>query len=224
MAPSRQTRTKQQGYILLAVMLFMTLMLIAMAVAAPRIAQQIQREKEEELIHRGEEYSGAIKKFYRRSGGQYPLTLEQLENTNRIRFLRKRYKDPMTGKDDWRLLHPGEVQIGIGGAGSNPPPGGSTNPPTGSATNPPTGSNPPNTPQTTSPDVTLTATGTANVGNQQPGASGGPIIGVASRSKAASIKERKGKTHYNEWIFIYDPRLEALQNQPGTTNPNPSPK
>ena len=37
----------------------------------------------------------------------YPSTIEQLENTNRMRFLRHRYKDPFTGKDDWRMLHAG---------------------------------------------------------------------------------------------------------------------
>ena len=33
--------------------------------------------------------------------------MEALENTNRMRFLRNRYVDPFTGKDDWRLLHAG---------------------------------------------------------------------------------------------------------------------
>src|SRR5215467_7343648 len=104
-------------------MLMVTLMLIALAVEAPRIAQQIKREKEEELIHRGNEYKIAIKKFFRKFG-RYPLTLDQLENTNNMRFLRKRYKDPFTGKDDWRLLHPGEVQLNLvnGGAAAQPQP------------------------------------------------------------------------------------------------------
>src|SRR5262245_10637904 len=85
----------QRGYMLLSVMLLITLMIVAMAVEAPRIVQQIKREKEEELIHRGQEYASAIKKFYHKNG-TYPVSLEQLENTNNIRFLRKRYKDPFT--------------------------------------------------------------------------------------------------------------------------------
>ena len=51
--------------------------------------------------------------------GVTPARLEDLENTNNIRFLRRRYKDPVTGKD-FKLLHVGEVQLtsspGIAGA------------------------------------------------------------------------------------------------------------
>src|SRR5215469_18321411 len=106
----RSKSRSQKGYVLLSIMLMVTLMLIALAVEAPRIVQQIKREKEEELIHRGNEYKNAIKKYFRKFG-RYPMNVDQLENTNNMRFLRKRYKDPFTGKDDWRLLHPGEVQL-----------------------------------------------------------------------------------------------------------------
>ena len=36
---------------------------------------------------------------------KYPAKIEDLENTNNKRFLRRRYIDPMTGKDEWRLVH-----------------------------------------------------------------------------------------------------------------------
>src|ERR1700756_2008648 len=101
-----RSRRREKGYILLSVMLLITLMMLVLTIELPRIAQQIKREKEEELIHRGNEYRSAIRKFFRKFG-RYPLSIDQLENTNNIRFLRKRYKDPFTGKDDWRLLHPG---------------------------------------------------------------------------------------------------------------------
>src|SRR5260370_5131470 len=108
-----RARKSEQGYVLLAVMLLVTLLLIALAIEAPRLAQQVKREREEELIHRGQEYSRAIKKFYIASGGRYPTSLEQLENTNNKRFLRKRYKDPVTGKDDWRIIHVGEAHLDL---------------------------------------------------------------------------------------------------------------
>jgi len=111
-APMRSKLAGQKGYMLLAVMLLITLMLVALSIELPRIAQQIKREKEEELVHRGRDYCTAIKKFYHKNG-TYPLSLEQLEDTNHLRFLRKRYKDPMTGEADWRLIHVGEAQITI---------------------------------------------------------------------------------------------------------------
>ena len=36
---------------------------------------------------------------------RYPASIEELESLNNTRFLRKRYMDPMTGKDKWRLIH-----------------------------------------------------------------------------------------------------------------------
>ena len=134
---NHNTSRNHRGYILLSVMLLMTIMLLTLTIEAPRIAQQIKREKEEELIHRGNEYKSAIKKYFRKFG-RYPVSLEQLENTNNMRFLRKRYKDPFTGKDDWRLLHVGEVQLsplpgGVAGPGQQlgQPIGGSIGQPVG---------------------------------------------------------------------------------------------
>src|SRR3954447_13393094 len=149
---SRRTKRSQsgeKGYLLLGVMLAMTLMLIALAVEAPRIAQQIKRQKEEELVHRGKDYATAIKRFVHKNGGRYPVSVEQLENTNHIRFLRKKYVDPMTGDSDWKMVHVGEAEIKIpapnpglsGGGGQNPSlfnsgSGSTTNPTAGP---PPTG-------------------------------------------------------------------------------------
>ena len=87
-------------------------------VAAPTIAFTVRRDREEEMIHRGTQYSRAIR-WYVKKTGRYPSRLEDLENTNNIRFLRKRYKDPVTNKD-FKILHVGEVQLtgvaGIAGA------------------------------------------------------------------------------------------------------------
>src|SRR5215467_10976981 len=117
--PARDNK-KQQGYILLLLMLFITLMAIAATAIAPSITFQIQRDREEEMIHRGVQYSRAIRRYVKKFG-RYPTRLEDLENTNNLRFLRKRYKDPITGKD-FKLLHVGEVQMmpGSGLAGATP--------------------------------------------------------------------------------------------------------
>jgi type II secretory pathway pseudopilin PulG len=102
-------RPGQRGYMLLTVMLLITLLVVASAAVAPQIKMQIERDREEELIHRGVQYSRAIKRFYKKFG-RYPNSLEELENTNNLRFLRRRYKDPVTGKD-FKLLRFGDVRM-----------------------------------------------------------------------------------------------------------------
>jgi hypothetical protein len=80
-----------------AIMLFMEL---------PRVAFESQRDKEQLLIDRGEQYSRAIA-LYVRKFNRYPADFDALNNTQNLRFLRRKYVDPMTGKDDWRLIHVG---------------------------------------------------------------------------------------------------------------------
>lgn len=113
-------KPSEQGYILLLLMLFITLLAIAATAIAPSIAFQIRRDREEEMIHRGVQYSRAIRRYVKKFG-RYPTRMEDLENSSNLRFLRRRYKDPITGKD-FKLLHLGEVQMafGAGLAGANP--------------------------------------------------------------------------------------------------------
>src|SRR5215470_12523323 len=106
----RRSPQSESGYILLAVLFMVVLILIGLAVAAPRIAADIQRDREDDLLHRGLQYKRAIKLYNKKFGG-YPSSIDQLENTNKIRFLRKRYVDPMTGKDDWKIIHLGEAHV-----------------------------------------------------------------------------------------------------------------
>src|SRR5271165_5110031 len=107
--PIDPRRQREGGYMLLAVLLIMALMIIAATIEAPRMVQQMKRDREEEMIHRGTEYARAVKKYYKKFG-RYPANLEQLENTNQIRFLRKRYKDPLTKDGKWKLLNYTDIQ------------------------------------------------------------------------------------------------------------------
>lgn len=236
MAKRHANSKNEQGYILLAVMLLMTLMLIALSLELPRISQQIKRGKEEELVHRGEQYKMAIKRFIRKNG-RYPASLEQLDNTNQIRYLRKHYKDPMTGKDEWRILHVGEVQLNAGNGQLQAAGGGSGN---NLFTSPGSmgSGNGPGTTGNSGTTGTLGTTGTGTTGttgatgstgpsvglstNSGPGSGsfggssgqqfgGAGIMGVTSTSKEKSIKQLNGKDHYNEWLFVYDPRLDTTR-------------
>jgi type II secretory pathway pseudopilin PulG len=105
-------RSSECGYILLSLMLLVALMAIAAAAIAPTLAFQVKRDREEELIHRGVQYSRAVRRYFKKFG-RYPTRVEDLENSNNLRFLRRRYKDPITNKD-FKLLHFGEVRMMMG--------------------------------------------------------------------------------------------------------------
>src|SRR5450631_2152058 len=112
---SPRRRRRDRGAMLLAVLFMMAIMVITAMAVAPAFVQQMKRDREEEMIHRGTEYARAIKKYYKKFG-RYPANLEQLDNTNQIRFLRRRFKDPLTKEGDWKLLHYGDIQAITGAA------------------------------------------------------------------------------------------------------------
>jgi type II secretory pathway pseudopilin PulG len=100
---TRRRKPSESGYILITVMILLAVFLIAMAVAAPKVAESIQRDRELETMRRGKQYIRAIKLYYNKFHA-YPPSLDALVKTNEIRFLRKKYLDPMTGKDDWKPI------------------------------------------------------------------------------------------------------------------------
>jgi type II secretory pathway pseudopilin PulG len=104
----------EAGFMLVFVVLLAALVLIALAVAAPIIAKDLQRDKEVESAHRANEYVRAIRVYYRKNK-TYPVSIDALENTNNVRYLRKQYIDPLTGKADWRIIHVGENKTTVKG-------------------------------------------------------------------------------------------------------------
>jgi type II secretory pathway pseudopilin PulG len=107
------SRPREKGYILLTLLLAVSLMVIAATALLPSITFAIQRDKEQEMIHRGVQYSRAVRGYYKKYG-RYPTKLEDLDNTNNLRYLRKHYKDPLTGQD-FKLLHFGDPGVTLGG-------------------------------------------------------------------------------------------------------------
>jgi type II secretory pathway pseudopilin PulG len=241
----RQRRAKQRGYMLITMMLALALMTLALLASLPQVGQQIQRDREEELRHRGTAYMRAIRLYYRRFG-RYPSRVDELENTDNIRFLRKRYRDPMsrdpaTGKEkDFTILRQADIlgtglalpgQNGSGGAsGSNglPTPGGvggvtQAGPGSAAQTG---GGNDPTPANADSGDAE--ASGYPSGGGSPPSDSngaeptfgGGPILGVASTSKAKTIRMFFGKNHYNDWLFIYVQGIDRGGQMMGPVNPS----
>jgi type II secretory pathway pseudopilin PulG len=108
---SRPGKTRhEEGFLLLGVLFMVLLVTIALAIAAPKMAEAIRRDKEIETVHRGLQYARAIQIYFNKYG-RYPNTIDQLVKSDNQRFLRKRYLNPMTGKDDWRIIHYGEAKV-----------------------------------------------------------------------------------------------------------------
>jgi type II secretory pathway pseudopilin PulG len=116
---SRARLRRDGGYMLLAIMLVMAVMIIAATAAAPRVVQQMKRDREEEMIHRGTQYARAIKAFYKKNG-RYPASLDDLDK-GQIKYLRQRYKDPLTKDGKWKLLNYGDIATLLNGAAPGTP-------------------------------------------------------------------------------------------------------
>jgi type II secretory pathway pseudopilin PulG len=273
---NHKLQIRQRGYMLITLMLALALITIAMLTVLPEIGQQIRRDREEEMRHRGTAYMRAIQHFFKKFG-RYPMRVEELENTNNLRFLRKRYKDPInrdpaTGQEkDFKLLHqqditlnngpvlpgqngpgaqnaflingtqggPGQggfggAQGGLGGpqgavgasgaqpgglqqtgsAGTQNPAGGdsgnssSGNASSGNASsgNPSSGNPSDSEGNSNSPGSNSPGSSNSNSPFNGPTFGGGPILGVASTSKAKTIRVFYDKNHYNDWLFIYVPQ------------------
>lgn len=109
-------RQQESGYAILLVLFLATLMLLATITVAPNILTDGRREREKEMIWRGNQYKRGIKMFYRKTG-KFPTSLEDLTKPKigNIRFMRQAYKDPMNPKDgEWRLIYVGPAGQLIG--------------------------------------------------------------------------------------------------------------
>ncbi len=242
--PIPRLQNRSHGYILITLMLFIAMLTIAALAVLPEIAHQIKRDREEEMVNRGTQYRRAIQKYYKKFG-RYPARVEELENTNQFRFLRKRYQDPLTGKDFKlvRLGDPSLNMLGLGGAAFGQglaqglgqalgqagkagfvgaPGGGIRSAGPGDSNLPqvtglPGQQNPgtqnPAGADSENPNAQVDAKSASSSSDSGPAPGGqvfggGPILGVASVSKAKTIREYNKKNHYNDWLFIYDPSAD----------------
>lgn len=238
----RQCRHREQGYVLLVLLLSLALLSIGFTVMIQGIEFEIKRDREEELIHRGVQYSRAVRKFIK-AFGRYPNSVEELESTNNIRFLRKRYKDPITGKD-FKILHLMDLPtskpvvgaatvaslvsrqarssgaLDTSGADGVPVAGGASD----SRSSQSDDQNDLGLPKQTQSDGSDTTpreppSRQPTPALPTPPRGGGPMVGVASASKRVTIREFNKKNHYNDWQFVYDPSTDrgillSTPNQP----------
>ena len=174
---------------------------IGLSMAMPTWRTWVQREKEAELIFRGEQYMRAIELYQRRFAGTYPTDIDMLVEQ---RFLRKAFPDPMTG-DEFAIL----TQASLPATPIQAPPG------TPGASQPQPGTNVGRREQESDTSPTRTPFTEAAAGMNTQAAGG--IIGVVSSSTATSYALRNGRNRYDEWLFVSLP--QATQPGQGTGIP-----
>jgi hypothetical protein len=176
-----QRQHGERGYAMAALLVSLAVMSVLMSAALPAWRHQAKREKEAELVFRGEQYVRAIRLWEMKMGpGTRPPSFEMLVQQ---KFLRKKYKDPMTEDGEFQPLFAGVNLPQQGGPQAGGPQAGRG----GGAR----GAQPQPMPQ---------QPGRGGIPTQR---GGGGILGVVSKSKDASIRIYKGGTHYNEWNFIF---------------------
>lgn len=164
----------ERGYAMAALLVMVAVLTVLMSAAMPVWRREAQREKEEELVFRGLQYVRAIR-LYQAKTQTLPPSIDVLVQQ---RFLRKKYKDPITNDDFVPISAAGGAAGAIGQATQQAP--------------------------------GLSGGRSAFGPVQQPGVNAGAqgpiiggIIGVVSKSKAESIRIYQGRTHYNEWQFVF---------------------
>ncbi len=230
---------RQQGFALLTVVFLCALLTIAAAAVSLNVITEGRREKEKEMIWRGNQYVRAIKLYYRKNG-RFPAELDDLSKPKQgsLRFLRQAYKDPMNKEDGtWRLIYVGPAGQLIGSLKPRTnlllPVAGSPAAPTnvgatgtqGGATG--TGGQP-GAPGTTTPGSGTPGQGGTTGGDQSGGQGqggdgsglpagnvdsptvfGGRIIGVGSKIDHRSVIFYDKAKNYRLYEFIWDPSKET---------------
>jgi len=102
-------RREESGFAMLLVLLLAACVAIMLYMEIPRVAFEAERQKELLLVDRGNQFKRAIQVFVTDKTNnpthRYPASIDEMESFNNHRYLRHRYVDPMTGKDEWRLVH-----------------------------------------------------------------------------------------------------------------------
>src|SRR5882672_7621340 len=115
---ANQGQNGERGYVLVGMIAVMMFALILTTAAAPTLQREMQREKEEEMLWRGQQVVVAITRYRGFRGGAFPTSLKELvEGVNdpvgrKIHLMRpSAICDPMTpceGETNWRTVNPGD--------------------------------------------------------------------------------------------------------------------
>jgi type II secretory pathway pseudopilin PulG len=109
---------KEKGFAYLALLLTLSILMLALTSAAENISQQAKREREQQLFFVGEQFRNAIASYYENSpsaDNQFPKSMAGLLRDNRfikpVHHLRQLYRDPITNDVLWGEMRNEQQQI-----------------------------------------------------------------------------------------------------------------
>ena len=200
-------QNRERGYAMAALLVSLSVMSIMMSMALPVWSQAAKREREAELVFRGEQYARAIELYQRKFAGAFPSDFDTLVEQ---RFLRRLYEDPMSEDGEFQPILQAQANASQGGPTTTARPGETTG--RGQAQGAGGGAG---------PGQTQGGGLTGGFGEivQQQGSEGGGVqggvVGVVSKSTDSSIMLYNGRGKYNEWAFIFMPSAAQVGGAPG---------
>ena len=164
------------GYAMVSLLVGLGIMSIVLSILLPVWNQSAKRDREFELIFRGEQYARAIELYQRRFAGAYPQDFSTLIEQ---KLLRRMYRDPMTAGGDFRLVYLSQIEEFINESST------------------PDGSDESQEAETRE----AFQVSAINFDNRD----GGRVVGVVSQSDETALRVYNGRQKYNEWAFVYVP-------------------
>lgn len=209
--PNIRNGEKGATFITLLVMLFVLAVFLLWAVQPASTI--MQREKEEELIFRGEQICEAIREYQKDHNGAFPNYLKDLtkRGPKNVPYLRKVYKNPFDPEGKWYFLTPGSTTIRISESGKKEilPSGGmvqqSFEPHSQQSS------------QSQDPNIKVLP---FNINGEE----GQMILGVYAKYHKKAFKKYLGTDDINEWFFsplVIKPKAPVNLNQINPQNRPP---
>jgi type II secretory pathway pseudopilin PulG len=197
-------KRSENGMTLFAVLAVMAVFAIGLLAVAPTVQQEVQREKELEAIHRGEEVAEALRQyveFYR--GAKLPQSMDDLleglpQGTKKRQILRASAAvDPLSEDGKWRLIKADVNSLG----------------PFAKRVQEYNGGVLPSNPSQIFDRYALVIVNSVNTGSEDDKKEADdesdfdvltedtPFIGVASQSRSKSVIAYYGIENHSKWIF-----------------------
>ncbi len=103
----------EKGATFLTILVMLFLLAIFLLWAVQPASTVMQREKEAELIFRGEQICEALRNYQKENGGAFPTELKELlkQGPKKVPYLRKLYRNPFDPEGKWYYLAPGITSV-----------------------------------------------------------------------------------------------------------------